>query len=69
MPKTSEKPQPDGQGKRNKNRRNGQIKVVCNWQHTEEVSLAFKHLMALLLRDREKERDDEYTESQHPIQG
>ncbi len=44
-------------------------KVQVHWQHTEEVSLAFKHLMALLLRDREKERDDEYTESQHPIQG
>jgi len=36
--------------KRNKNQRNSQIKVICNWHHTEEVSPAFKHLMSLLLQ-------------------
>lgn len=55
--------------RQNKDPRDSQIKVVCNWQHSKEVSLAFKYLMALLLRDREKERDNEYTEPQHPIQG
>ena len=32
--------------------RDSQIKVVTNWQHTDEVSPAFKRLMMLLLSDR-----------------
>ena len=39
-----------------KNQRDSQIKVVTNWQHTEEVSPALKRLMMLLLEPREKRR-------------
>ena len=35
-----------------KNQRNSQTKVVTRWQHTEEVPLAFKRLMMLLLKPR-----------------
>ena len=45
-----------------KNQRNSQIKVVTRWQHTEEVSLAFKRLMSLLLqkgKERKREVADE----------
>ncbi len=44
-----------------KNSRNSQIKVVTHWQHIEEVPLAFKHLMSLLLQkgnERKKEVND-----------
>ena len=33
-----------------KNQKHGQIKVFVNWQHTEEVSPAFKRLISLLLQ-------------------
>ena len=33
-------------------RTDGQIKVLTSWQHTEEVTVAFKRLMALLLRQK-----------------
>ena len=42
-----------------KNQRDSQtIKVVTSWQHTEEVPLAFKRLMNLLLqKGNEKKRE------------
>ena len=38
------------EGQTVKSQKDSQIKV--DWQHTEEVSLAFKRLMMLLLRER-----------------
>ena len=35
-----------------KSRKDSKIKVITNWQHTEEVPLAFKRLMALLLHQK-----------------
>jgi hypothetical protein len=52
VPKTSEKPQPDGQGKPNKSRSDSQIEVTVNWHHTQEISPAFIRLMTILLRER-----------------
>lgn len=34
---------------RGKSQRDSQIKVVTNWQHTEQVSSGFRRLMCLLL--------------------
>ena len=45
-----------------KNQRNSQIKVTVNWQHTQEVSPAFKQLMSLLLQkgnERKREVNDD----------
>ena len=36
-----------------------QIKIVTNWQHTEEISMAFRRLMALLLRQKIEPKDQE----------
>jgi len=38
--------------KKNKSQTGSQIKVVANWQHTQEASPAFKQLMMLLLKPR-----------------
>lgn len=45
-----------------KNQKHGQIKVSVNWQHTEEMSPAFKRLISLLLQksnERKKEVNDD----------
>ena len=39
--------------------RGKEIKVVTNWQRTEEIPPAFKRLMALLLENKEGKRSDE----------
>ena len=44
-----------------KNQRDSQIKMVTNWQYTEEVSPTFKRLMSLLLQkgnERKREVND-----------
>jgi len=52
--------------KRNKSQGNSKITVITNWQHAQEVTSAFKRLMALLLEDKEKERSDEQRDSTKP---
>ena len=49
--------------KLNESRRNSKIAVITNWQHAQEVSPAFKRLMALLLEDKEREISDEQRDS------
>jgi hypothetical protein len=39
-------------GNSNKSQRDSQIKVVTNWQHTQEANPAFRRLMLLLLQER-----------------
>lgn len=56
MAKTTKKPQPDGQYKHNKTRRSSEMKVGVHWQHTEEISPAFKRLMVLLLQPLDNQR-------------
>lgn len=39
--------------------RNCRITVITSWQRTQQVTPAFKRLLALLLEDKERERSDE----------
>lgn len=41
-----------------KNQKHGQIEVSVNWQHTEEVSPAFKRLMSLLLQKNNERKSE-----------
>jgi len=51
---------------KNKSQRDSQIKVITNWQHTEQPSPAFKRLMNLLLQ-KGKEREREGTDDGHKL--
>lgn len=47
---------------RSNSQRDSQIKVVTNWQHTQESNPAFKRLMSLLLQkgnERKREVNDD----------
>jgi len=66
VPKTSEKPQPDGQGKPNKSRSDSQLEVTVNWRHTQECSAAFKRLMMLLLEEKIGNGEKTKGENQRP---
>ena len=48
------------------NQTHGQIKVSVNWQHTEEMSPAFKRLMRLLLH-KSKETKKEVSDDRHKL--
>lgn len=49
-----------------KNQKHGQIKVSVNWQHTEEISPAFKRLISLLLQ-KSSETKKEVNDDKHKL--
>ena len=52
-------------------KKNSPIRIVANWQHTQETTPAFKRLMMLLLQPPDNQRieisrADEEHENEHP---
>ena len=43
--------------KNNNNTRGNQVRVVTNWQHTQELTPAFRRLMVLLLETKHCKED------------
>ena len=59
--------------KRNRSQKYSQLEVVTDWHHSEEVSAAFRRLMALLLKreahsnDKALLVDNGQTDGQHKL--
>jgi len=52
--------------KSSKSQKDSQCKVITNWQHTQEVSPAFKRLMMLLLQERNGNGEQRRREDNRP---